>query len=139
MPSTTWIWMKKSFHLLDLAIQNRYINFSSLGIRKFRIANFETPHWEIYWHRLGRNGLCKGQFEDHLLQRLKSLGLKTVAVNSALIRLPREDVCAGRGVTRNVSVICERCDVAMLIEAALTFKGPMSDICVGTPTLLTAE
>jgi len=40
----TWKWTKKLFfHLFDLSILNSYILFSSLGVRKFRMAIFETP------------------------------------------------------------------------------------------------
>jgi len=58
----TWKWTKKLFfHLFDLAILNSYILFSSLGVRKFRIAIFGTPYLGIYWHTLDMNGMCKGQ------------------------------------------------------------------------------
>ena len=80
------------------------------------MAIFGTPYWGIYWHRLSTNGLCKGQLEDHLLQPLKSLDLKNVAGNIGLIRLPHEDVCAGKDVIRNVSTICERSDVALCCD-----------------------
>jgi len=78
----TWKWTKKLFfHLFDLAILNSYILFSSLGggVRKFRIVIFGIPYWGIYWHTLDMNGMCKGQYEDHLLVPLKSLELKNVA------------------------------------------------------------
>jgi hypothetical protein len=65
------------------------------------------------------NGLCEGQWEDHVLQPPKSLDLKIVVGNIGLIRLPREDVVcvgAGKGVTGNVSSMCERCDVAVYCD-----------------------
>jgi len=58
----TWKWTKKVFfHLFDLSILNSYILFSSLGLRKFRIAIFRTSYWGNYWHTLDMNGMCKGQ------------------------------------------------------------------------------
>jgi hypothetical protein len=82
------------FHLFHLAILNSCILFSSLGVRKFRIAMFGTPYWGIYWHRLDMNAMCKGQLEGHLLQPLKSLDLKNVAGSIGLFHLPRkEDMC----------------------------------------------
>ena len=58
----TWKWTKKLFfHLFDLTILNCYILFSSLGVRKFRVAIFRTPYCRFYWHTLNMNGMCKGQ------------------------------------------------------------------------------
>jgi len=113
----TWKWTKKIFfHLFDLSILNSYIHFSSLGVRKFHIAIFGTFYWGNYWHTLDMNGMCKGQQEDHLLL---SLDLKNMAGDIGLFCLPCEEdvVCVGeKGVIRNVSVICERCDVALCYD-----------------------
>jgi hypothetical protein len=59
----TWKWKKKFFfHLIDLAILNSYIFYSSLGVKKIsQKAIFGTPYWGIYWHRLSMNGMGKGQ------------------------------------------------------------------------------
>ena len=110
---------KELFYIwFDLSILNSYILFSSLGVTKFLIVIFRTSYWGNYWHTLVMNGMCKGQYEDHLLLPLKSLDLKNVLGNIGLFRLPREEdfVCAEKGVTRNVTVICERCDVALCYD-----------------------
>jgi len=93
----TWKWTKKLFfNLFDLPIRNSYILFSSLVVRKFRIAIFRTSYWGNYSHTLGTNGM-----EDHLLLPLKSLDLKNVAGNNGLFRLPREEdfVCVRKRVS----------------------------------------
>jgi len=57
----TWKWTKKLFfYLFDLPIRNSYILFSSLGVRKFRMAIFRTSTRGNYWHTLDMNGMCKG-------------------------------------------------------------------------------
>ena len=98
----TWKWTKKLFYyLFDLSILNSYILFSSLGVRKFRIAIFRTSHGGNYWHTLDMNGMCKGQYEDHVLLPLKSLDLKNVAGSIGLFRPPREKdvVCVRKRVS----------------------------------------
>ena len=69
----TWKWTKKLFfHLFDLAILNSYILFSSLGDKKILHSDFWNTYWGIYWYRLDRNRMYKGESEDHLLQALMS-------------------------------------------------------------------
>jgi len=56
----TWKWTKKLFfHLFDLTILNGHILFFSFGCKKISHRDFRNTL--IYWHRLGMNGMCKGQ------------------------------------------------------------------------------
>ena len=91
---------KELFYIwFDLSILNSYILFSSLGVTKFLIVIFRTSYWGNYWHTLVMNGMCKGQYEDHLLLPLKSLDFKNAVGNIGLFPLPREGnfVCVRKG------------------------------------------
>jgi len=100
--SRTWKWTKKLFfNLFDLPIRNSYIFFSSLGVRKFRIAICGTSYWGNY-------------AAATQVLRFEERDRKHWPIPSATRR--RYCLCAEKGVTRNVSVICEMCDVALCCD-----------------------
>jgi len=116
----TWKWTKKLFfHLFDQAILNSYILFSSLGGKKLSHSDFwntllgnllaHAGHERNVQRPIGRPPAAATQvirFEEH--------GRKHWPIPSATRRRCR--VCAEKGVTRNVSVICERCDIALCCD-----------------------
>jgi len=114
----TWKWWKKLlFQLFDLAFLKSYILFYSLGDKKILHSDFWNTYWGIYWYRLDRNRMYKGESEDHLLQALMSWDMKNVAGSIALFDLPREEpVCSLRGRTRHGKTKCEKCDVALCCD-----------------------
>ena len=115
----TWKSTKKLFfNLFDLPIRNGNILFSSLVVRKFCIAIFRTFYWGNYWHTLDMNGVQRsiGRSPAAATQvvRFEECGRKHWPISSATRR--RFRVCAEKGVIRNVSVICEKCDVALCCD-----------------------
>jgi len=116
----TWKWTKKLFfHLFDLAILNSYILFSSMGGKKISHSNFQdillgnllaqAGHELNVQRPIGRPPAATTQvirFEEH--------GRKYWPISSAMRRWCL--MCAGKGVTRNVLVICKRCDVALCCD-----------------------
>lgn len=116
----TWKWTKKLFfHLFDLAILNSYILFSSLGGKKISHSDFrdalvgnllvQAGHERIVRRPMGRPPAASTQ-----VIRYEDVGRKHWPNSSATRRRCR--VCAGKGVTRNVSSVCERCDVALCCD-----------------------
>jgi len=116
----TWKWTKKLFfHLFDLAILNSYILFSSLGCKKILHTNFRNTllgnllahagHERKVQRPIGRPTAAATQ-----VIRFEECGRKHWPILSATRRRCR--VCVEKGVTRNVSVICERCDVALCCD-----------------------
>jgi len=116
----TWKWTKQLFfHLFDLAILNSYILFSSLGGKKISHSDFRDTllgnllahagHEQNVQRPIGRPPAAAT-----LVIRFEERGRKHWPIPSATQRRCR--VCAEKGVTRNVSVICERCDVALCYD-----------------------
>jgi hypothetical protein len=112
----TWKWTKKLFfHLFDLAILNSYILFSSLGGKKISHRDF--------WNTLMRNLLAQAGHERNVQRpvgrppaaapqlRFEERGRKHWPIPSVTRRRCR--MCAEKGLTRNVSMICERCNVGL--------------------------
>jgi len=113
----TWKWTKKLFfHLFDLTILNSYILFSSLGGKKISHRDFQNT--------LMFNLLAQAGHEWNLqrpggrppatapqLIRFEEHGRKHWHITSATKR--RCCMCAARCVTRNVSMIYQRCDVGL--------------------------
>ncbi len=116
----TWKWTKKLFfHLFDLTILNSHILFSSLGGKKISHRDFRNT---LMWNLLAQAG------HERNVQR--PIGRPSAAVTKVL-RLEERDrkhwpipsatrrrcrVCSAKGVTRNVSMICEKCDVALCCD-----------------------
>jgi len=119
----TWKWTKKLFfHLFDLAILNRYILFSSLGGKKISLRDF--------WMMLMRNLVAQAGQDQNVRRpvggpapaastqsiRFEELGRQHWPILSAMRR--RCHMCAARGVTRKVKMICRRCGVALCCNSA---------------------
>ena len=113
----TWKRTKKLFfHLSDLAILNSNILFSSMGGKEILQSDFwdtllgnllaQAGHELIVQRPIGRPHAAATQ-----VFRFEERGRKHWPISSAMRRRCR--VCAAKGVTRNVSVICRRCDVAL--------------------------
>jgi hypothetical protein len=116
----TWKWTKKLFfHLFDLTILNAHILFSSLGGKKISHRNFRNT---LLWNLLAQAG------QERIVQR--PIGRPTAAVTQ-LLRLEERDrkhwpnpsatrrryrVYSAKGFTRNVSMICDKCDVALCCD-----------------------
>lgn len=116
----TWKWTKKLFfHLFDLTILNAHILFSSLGGKKISHRDFRNT---LLWNLLAQAG------HERNVQR--PIGRPPAAVTQVL-RLEERDrkhwpipsatrrrcrVCSAKGFTRNVSMICEKCDVALCCD-----------------------
>jgi hypothetical protein len=112
----TWKWTKKLFfHLFDLAILNSYIVFSSLGGKKFSHRDFrntqmmnllaQAGHERKVQRPVGRPPAAAPQ-----LLRFEERGRKHWPSPSVT---RRRYMCVEKGVTRNVSMICERCNVGL--------------------------
>jgi len=111
-------WTKKLFFLLfDLTILNSHILFSSLGGKKISHRDFRNT---LLWNLLAQAG------HEWTVQR--PIGRPPAAVTQVL-RLEERDrkhwpipsatrrrcrACSAKDITRNVSMICEKCDVALL-------------------------
>ena len=106
---------KLFFHLFDLAILNSYILFSSLGGKKISHSDF--------WNTLLGNLLAHAGHERNVQRpirrplagatevvRIEERGRKHWPIPC---RAKKMSCVAEKGVTRNISVICERCDVAL--------------------------
>jgi len=113
-------WTKKLFfHLFDLAILNSYILFSSLGHKKILHSDFRNTllgnllahagHELNVQRPIGRPPAAANQ-----VIRLEERGRKHWPIPSTMRRRCR--VCAEKGVTRNVSVIRERCEVVLCCD-----------------------
>ena len=116
----TWKWTKKLFfHLFDLTILNSHILFSSLGGKKISHRGFRNT---LMWNLLAQAG--------HGRNVQRPVGRPPTAVTQVL-RLEERDrqhwpipsatrrrcrACSAKGVTRNVSMICEKCDVALCCD-----------------------
>jgi len=111
-------WTKKLFfHLFDLAILNSYNLFSSLEGKKISHSDFQNTllgnllaqsgHERNVQRPIGRPPAAATQ-----VVRLEERGRKHWPIPSAT----RCRVCAEKGFTRNVSVICERCEVALCCD-----------------------
>ena len=118
----TWKWTKKLFfHLFDLAILNSYILFSSLGGKKILHRDF--------WMTLMRNLVAQAGQEWNVRRpigapaptaatqsiRFEERGRQHWPILSATQR--RCCMCAARGVTRNVKMICQRCGVGLCCDS----------------------
>ena len=115
----TWKWTKKFFfHLFDLAILKSYILFSSLVGKKISHSDFRNTllgnllahaghEWNVQ-RPIGRPPAAATR-----VVRFQERGRKHWPIPSATRRCR---VCAEKGVTRNVSVICKRCDVALCCD-----------------------
>ena len=116
----TWKWTKKLFfHLFDLAILNSHIFFSSLGGKKMSHRDFRnTLMWDLlaqagYERRVQRP---RGR-PPSVVTQAKRLAVRDKGhwpMPSATRRRCR--VCAARGVVRNVSFICDDCNVALCCD-----------------------
>jgi len=114
----TWKWTKKLFfHLFDLTILNGYTLFSSLRGKKISHSDFRNTllgnllahaghEWNVQ-RPIGRPPAAATQ-----VIRFEKRGRKHWPISSAT----RRYVCAEKGVTRNVTVICEKCDVALCCD-----------------------
>jgi len=116
----TWKWTKKLFfHLFDLTILNSHILYSSLGGKKISHRDFRNT---LMWNLLAQAG--------HERNVRRPIGRPPAAVTQVL-RLEERDrqhwpipsatrrrcrVCSAKGVTRNVSMICKKCDVALCCD-----------------------
>ena len=116
----TWKWTKKLFfHLFDLAILNSYISCSSLGGKKISHRYFRNT---LMWNLLAQAGpqrnvqrpVGRPPATAPQFIRFEERGRKHWLIPSATRRRCR--MCAARGVTRNVSIICQRCDVALCCD-----------------------
>ena len=113
-------WTKKLlFHLFGLANLNSYILLSSCGSNKISHSYFLlTPV---------RNLLAQAGQEQIVLRPIR----RPPAASTQVVRLEEHSrkhwpipsvtqrrcrVCSARGVTRNVSVKCQRCDVALCVD-----------------------
>ena len=116
----TWKWKKKLFlHLFDLTFLNSYILFSSCGGKNISHRDFRLT--------VVRNLLAHAGHERNVpraigrpptaaatqVVRLEKSGRKHWPIPSATRR--RCHVCSARGVTRNISVKCHRCDMALCV------------------------
>ena len=113
----TWKWTKiLLFHFFDLAILNSYILFSSLGGKKISHRDFRNI---LMWNLLAQAGHERnvqrpvGRLRSVAPQliRFEEHGRKHWPTPSVMRRWCR--MCAEKSVTRNVSVICQRCDVGV--------------------------
>ena len=116
----TWKWTKKLFfHLLDLAVLNSYIFYSSLEGQKishgvFRITLMgnllvQAGHESNVQRSIGRPPAAAGE-----VVRFQERGRKHWPIRSATRRRCR--VCSLRGRTRNVKTKCEECAVALCCD-----------------------
>jgi len=111
----TWKWTKKLFfHLFDLTILNSYILFSSLGGKKISHRDFQNT---LMFNLLAQAGhernvqkpVGRPRSAAHQLPRFEERGRKHWPIPS----VTRRCMCAEKGVTRNVSMIYQRCDVGL--------------------------
>jgi len=113
----TWKWTKKLFfHLFDLAILNSYILFSSLGGKKISHRNFRNTLLGNLLVQAGQESNVQRPIgrppaaADQVL-RLEERGRLHWPIRSATRRRCR--VYSARGGTRNVQMMCEKCEVAL--------------------------
>jgi hypothetical protein len=113
----TWKWTKKLFfHLFDLAILNSYILFSSLEGKKISHRDFQNT---LMWNLLAQAGhernvqrpVGRPPATDSQLPRFEERGRKHWPIPSVTRRRCR--MYAEKGVTRNVKMICQRCNVGL--------------------------
>ena len=112
-----WKWTKKLlFHLFDLAILNSYILFSSLGGKKISLRDFRMI--------LMRNSVAQAGQEWNVQRpvggpapaaatqsiQFEERGRQHWPIPSATWRC---HMCLARGVTRKVTMICQRCGVGL--------------------------
>jgi hypothetical protein len=117
----TWKWTKKFFfHLFDLANLNSYILFSSLGDKKISLRDFQIT--------LMRNLVAKAGQEQNVRRpvggpaltaatqsiRFEERGRQHWPIPSATRRCR---MCSARGVTRKVTMICQRCGIGYVAIA----------------------
>ena len=114
-----WKWTKKLFfHLLDLTILNSYILFSSRGVKKISHRDFRLTLVRKLLAQAGQEQNVPrptGRPPDagtHIV-RLEECSRKHWPIPSATRRC---HVCSARGVTRKVSVKCQRCDAALCVD-----------------------
>jgi hypothetical protein len=121
-------WTEKLlFHLFDLAILSSYAVFSSCRNKKILHRNYpitllgnllaQAGQERNVQRPIGRTPAATTQvvgLEEH--------GRKHWPIPSATQR--RHRVCLARGVTRNVSVICQRCDVALCVDKKMLSRLP---------------
>ena len=116
----TWKWTKKLFfHLFHLTILNSYILFSLYGGKKILHRHFQLTlvrnllaqagqEWNVP-RPIGRPPAAATQ-----VIRLEECGRKHWPILSATRR--KCHVCSASSVTRNVSVKCQSCDVALCVD-----------------------
>jgi len=107
------------FRLFDLAILNSYILLSSLGGRKISHRDFRNTPLGNLLVDAGHEGDLQKPVGRQLaavkkVVRFEARGRKLWSIPSDTRRRCR--VCAEKGVTRNVSVLCERCEVALCCD-----------------------
>jgi len=110
---------KLFFHLFDLTILNSHILSSSLGGKKISHRDFQNT---LLWNLLAQ--------AEHERNVQRPIGRPPAAITQVL-RLEERDrkhgpilsatqgrcrACLAKGVTRNVSMICEKCDVALCCD-----------------------
>ena len=122
----TFKWTKKLFfHLLDLAILNSYILYSSCGGKKISHRDFRYnlvrnmlayagPEWRVP-RALGR----PPNVESHVA-RLEVCGSKHWPTPSETQLSCR--VCKARGVTQKVFVKCRKCEVGLCFKKKTCFE-----------------
>ena len=118
----TWKWSKKLFfHLFDLTILNSYILFSSLGDKKILVKDFRMTLMRNLLAQVGQERNVRrpvgGTPPAAATQsiRFEERGRLHWPIPSATRRRCR--MCAERGVTRKVKVICQRCGVALCSDS----------------------
>jgi len=115
----TWKWKRKLFfNLFEVPIRNKYI-FLLARCKKILHSDFQNilqrkllahaGHERNVQRLIGRSPAAATQ-----IVRFEERGSEHWPIPSATRR--RFRVCAEKCVTRNVSVICERCDVALCCD-----------------------
>ena len=116
----TWKWTKKLFfHLLDLAILNSYILFSSCGEKKISHRDFRLTLIREMLARAGherRSSMPVGRPAPPStnIGRLDTRHNKHWPGRNPTKRRCR--VCSARGVMRTVMFKCMKCDVALCVD-----------------------
>ena len=116
----TWKWTKKLFfHLLDLAIVNSYILFSSCGGKKISHTDFRLALIREMLARAGQE-LRPSMPVGRPLSASKNIGRLDTCHNKhwpGRIRRMRDVACVQRGgVRRTVTYRCVKCDVALCVN-----------------------
>jgi len=121
----TWKWTKKLFfHLFDLTILNSHILFSSLGGKKISHRDFRNT---VLWNLLAQAGhernvqrpIGRPPATVTQVRRLEERDRKHWPIPSATRK--RCHACSAKDVTRNVSLICEKCDVALCCDTTCSW------------------